>query len=173
MNTAPTGLLQRLSFDTAAGQVLDQDRRYLLMRADVLMGMFAALPAAQRLQAMAALTQSVWQHGANSVRAYASQPGGTQQVLLISMQDSAASLGWGRWQFDAVAQGLRLTVSNSPFATMASFNDQPACGAIVGMLKALGEALWSGSVDAWESQCSAMHGHESHVCHFELRSQQP
>ena len=70
-----TPLHEKLHFDTANGQVLDQSRRYLLMRTDVLMGLFDNLPKADREQALLALGQAVAQFGSDSVRAYAAQPG--------------------------------------------------------------------------------------------------
>jgi uncharacterized protein len=161
-------LHERLKFDTDAGQVLDQDRRYVLMRADVLMGLFAALPEPDRQRAMEALGQSVWRHGADSVKAYASQPGCTPDMLLHTMQSSAASLGWGRWAFEEAPGGLRLQVSNSPFAAMASFHDRPACSAIVGMLQALGEALWRAPVQVCETRCAAMSEPAACTCQFDM-----
>ena len=41
-------LHKRLAFDLSEGQVLDGPRRYLIMRADVLMGAFAKLEAEPR-----------------------------------------------------------------------------------------------------------------------------
>lgn len=164
-------LHERLKFDTDAGQVLDQDRRYVLMRADVLMGLFAALPEPDRQRAMEALGQSVWRHGADSVKAYASQPDCTPDMLLHTMQSSAASLGWGRWTFEATSEGLRLRVSNSPFAAMAAFHDRPACSAIVGMLQAMGEALWCAPVQVSETRCAAVSGQDPCICQFDMRPQ--
>lgn len=166
-------LHQRLQFDLAQGQVLDQTRRYVLMRADVLMGLFDELPSSARDSARRALARSVARHGAGSVRAYASQPGTTAEQLLQTMQDSAASLGWGVWQFRGLPEGggLQLTVSNSPFAAHASPSEEPVCAAIVGMLEALGTALWKAPCQAKEMHCFAQGQHAD--CDFTVRPVDP
>ena len=60
-----TALHERLRFDTAHGQVLDDTRRYVLLRADVLMGLFDELPEAVKAEALRALGRSVARHGAD------------------------------------------------------------------------------------------------------------
>lgn len=179
----PPALHQRLLFDTGQGQVLDQTRRYLLLRADVLMGLFAELPEAARAEALRALGRSVTRHGGDSVRAYAAQPGVTPAVLLQTMADSAGSLGWGRWEFAPLpaagaapaSSGLALQVHNSPFAAAATFGEQPACHAIAGMLEAVGAALSGGPCEAREVRCAAQAGPAAHAgpCRFELHSRDP
>lgn len=147
-------LHQRLHFDTAHGQVLDGPRRYVLMRADVLMGLFAQLPAPAREEALKALGRSVCAHGGDSVRAYAAQGGA--EALPAMMQSAAASLGWGRWQLERDGDALQLAVDNSPFAAAAA--EGPACHAIAGMLEALAGALWQRPAQAHETHCAAAHG---------------
>ncbi len=160
-------LHQRLRFDTDRGEVLDESRRYVLLRADVLMGLFDALPAAAREQALLAFGDSVTRFGSDSVRAYAAQVG--PETLLATMQDAAASLGWGRWHFVAEAQVLRLDVENSPFAAATACADSTACHAIVGMLQALAGTLWPEGAGARELSCAAQQrGGDSH-CRFEAR----
>lgn len=158
-------LHERLHFDTANGQVLDQSRRYLLMRADVLMGLFDALPEDAREQAFRALGQSVARFGGDSVRAYAAQPGVDEAALLTTMQDAAASLGWGRWQFEWTPDGLRLTVHNSPFAAGTGHRGRCVCHATAGMFEALAVTLWPGGAQARELSCAAQAGEGA--CHFE------
>lgn len=183
MNDAAPPLHRRLQFDLARGQVLDDTRRYVLLRADVLMGLFDGLPVRMRADALRALAGSVARHGADSVRAYAARPGTTPDALLATMADSAASLGWGAWRFERAPDGgaLRLQVRNSPFAAQAGFDDMAACGAIAGMLEALGGALWGSPCRAVELRCAAQRGGHAHgqaqpqtnmeadVCTFELR----
>jgi predicted hydrocarbon binding protein len=90
--------------------------------------------------------------------------------LPAAMQESAASLGWGRWQIevaggaDASAPSLRLTVDNSPFAAAASPSTGPVCHAIAGMLEATAGALWQRPAVAHETRCRAVHG--DGACHF-------
>ena len=163
-----TALHERLRFDTADGQVLDDTRRYVLLRADVLMGLFDELPEEAKGEALRAFGRSVARHGADSVRAYAAAIG--LDALPAAMVESAASLGWGRWHIeqaasgDATAPSLRLTVDNSPFAATASPATGPVCHAIGGMLEATAGTLWQRPAVAHETRCRAMHG--DGVCHF-------
>ena len=170
-------LHERLLFDTTRGAVLDGPRRYVLMRADVLMGLFANLEGTARTTALEALHRSVAAHGADSVRAYRQTAGA--EALPSLMEAAAASLGWGRWQFDAddlaaidantddraagTARRLRLAVTDSPFAAQAPHTG-PSCHAIAGMLEALGGALFGAPVEAREMHCAAQGGDA--VCRF-------
>lgn len=164
----------RLQFDTDHGQVLDQTRRYVLMRADVLMGLFNQLEPVARSSALHALGNSVTLHGADSVRAYAAQTGVTPSIFLDTIVSSAASLGWGCWRFEAVSGGLRLSVVNSPFASAALFDDTSACHAISGMLEAVGMALWDIPCRAQELHCNALHpSSRGAACIFELSPMDP
>ena len=155
-------LHERLVFDTARGAVLDDKRRYVLVRADVLAGLFAQLDGAARERALEACARSVAAHGADSVRAYSVAVG--RDALVPMMEGAAASLGWGRWRFDAEriddepVPRLDLVVADSPFAAPALRGTQPVCHAIAGMLAALGDALWSCPVEARETHCAATGG---------------
>jgi len=150
-------LHERLVFDTARGEVRDADRRYLLMRTDVLMGLFDALPADARVEALHALGRSVARHGAGSVRAYAESIGPVE--LCAAMEDAASSLGWGRWRLDATDPlCVGLTVENSPFAAAAGRSTEPVCHAIAGMLEALAGTLWRAPAHARETSCAAVSG---------------
>jgi uncharacterized protein len=158
-------LHQRLIFDTAKGQVMDQSRRYLLMRADVLMGMFDLLPENIRSQAYEAIEKSVAHFGSDSVRAYAAQPRVSQAQLLFTMQEAAASLGWGHWQLTRKPAALELTVNNSPFATSSKQKNGCLCHPITGMLKGLANNVWSKEIHAREISCASYTG--GITCHFE------
>jgi len=170
-------LHERLRFDTANGQVLDDQRRYLLLRTDVLMGLFDGLSETMRAEALRAFGRSVAEHGADSVRAYAASAG--TAALPAMMEDAAASLGWGRWRIETTATAgrravdpaaaeptaddpadarLHLQVDNSPFAAGATAGTGPACHAIAGMLEALATALWNAPAHARETHCAAAHG---------------
>lgn len=162
--TASLALHQRLVFDLAAGQVLDGSRRYLIMRADVLMGAFDGLDARARAQALQSLAGSVTESGADSVRAYLAQVG--PDALLQAMVEGSASLGWGLWTFRQDGARLWLQVRNSPFAA-ASRQPGPACHAIAGMLRAVAQALWSTPVTVREERCAACAtGLEPALCLF-------
>lgn len=159
-------LNERLRFDTARGQVLDASRRYVLLRTDVLMGTFDALPPTEREAALRAFGRSVFVHGSDSLRAYAAQPGVAGDALLRTLQEAAASLGWGRWQLARDGATLALQVDNSPFAA-ATGEKAPACHAITGMLEGLAVALWGEGASAAETACAAQHGGDR--CHFTAR----
>ncbi|MEO7009398.1 MAG: hypothetical protein ABI156_09640, partial [Caldimonas sp.] len=93
-----SALHERLEFDIAEGQVLDGPRRYLLMRTDVLAGLFAELAPDARAAALEAFGRSVAAHGLDSLRAYAAEPGVDGEALPRVVEAAAASLGWGRWR---------------------------------------------------------------------------
>lgn len=152
--TPALALHARLRHDLEGGQVLDGPRRYLLMRADVLMGAFDRLPGAARAQALRALGASVVQQGGDSVRAYLAELGA--DALLRAMEDASASLGWGRWTLHADGSRLQLEVRNSPFAAATRRSDAPACHAIAGMLQALACAWWAGPASSRETRCACM-----------------
>jgi predicted hydrocarbon binding protein len=159
-------LHERLVFDVARGAVLDADRRYVLLRADVLMGVFARLEGDARDAALAAFARAVAEHGADSVRAYRDAVGA--DALPQAMEAAAASLGWGRWRIDArvhdASPSLALEVENSPFAAAAPPGSERACHAIAGMLEALGAALWPHGASACETRCAALG--QSSTCNF-------
>lgn len=148
-------LHERLVFDTAHGAVLDASRRYVLLRADVLMGLFDALPATARDAALQAFGRSVATHGADSLRAYAAEPGSDAAALQRSVESAAASLGWGRWTLAQDGEALALEVDNSPFAGAAKPSAQPVCAAIAGMLEALATIVFAQPASARETACAA------------------
>ena len=150
-------LLERLNWDTASGQILDADRRYVMMRADVLMGLFSALPAAERQHAFESLRASVRNHGGASARAYQASGTTDTAAFLRVMAESAADLGWGVWRFDWKPAGVwTLTVRNSPFANAAGSSDAPACHAIAGMLEAVTALVLGKTASVHETQCACM-----------------
>jgi predicted hydrocarbon binding protein len=163
-------LHERLAFDTSQGQVLDADRRYVLLRADVLMGLFDLLPGDARDQALAAFAESVFRFGSGSVRAYADPADPGSHKLFAAVAQGAASLGWGVWTFELSDRSCQLTVVNSPFAA-ASKTPRPACSPILGMLRAVCEHAWKVECVAEEVECCAAAvpqyvGHEGQVCRF-------
>lgn len=150
-------LQERLVWDADAGAILDADRRYVMLRADVLMGLFAALPPAQRDAALGSLQASVRSHGGASARAYQTQGAPDRAQFLQVMAQAAADLGWGVWRFQtAGADALALEVDNSPFAMAITGSDRPVCHAITGMLEAV-SALVAGKASTFrETRCAGM-----------------
>lgn len=151
----------RINVDTSAGTIFDGDRRYLMMRPDVLMGMFRELPAHVRTEALAALAKSTRKHGGKSVSAY--RDAGGQSHLQQTVIEGAAAFGWGTWQVESGPQELRLEVDNSPFAAGYGPSDLPVCAPINGIFHSLAEALLGTKVEVTETHCAAQHGGR---CHF-------
>jgi len=152
---AAAALHELLVFDTANGAVLDATRRYVLLRADVLMGVFAELPASAGDAALRAFGRSVATHGADSLRAYAAEVGVDATSLQRTVESAAASLGWGRWTLARDGATLGLEVRNSPFAAAAAPSPRPVCAAIAGMLEALAAIVLGAGASARETACAA------------------
>jgi predicted hydrocarbon binding protein len=150
-----TRLAQRLAFDAGRGEILDQGRRYLMLRPDVLMGMVRRLEPAIRGNVLEAFAASVAQHGKESVRAYLDQLDGEPARLLDAVQDAAADLGWGRWRFERRPASLALRVVNSPFAAGFGAAAHPVCAPIRGMLQAVAEIVLATDIIVLESACAA------------------
>lgn len=157
-------LHQRLLFDIEDGQVLDGDRRYVILRADVLMGTFDQMEEPTREIALQALGRSVTHFGSDSVRAYLAQVG--PDALLQAMVENSASLGWGVWSFRRDGQQLWLEVRNSPFAAGSTRDDAPSCHAIAGMLRATVGALWPHATRVRELRCLCQRAEPSDHCLF-------
>lgn len=162
-------LRDRLRFDEATGTVWDADRRYLLMRADVLMGALRELDPDARGKVLAALESAAARFGGKSLQAYAAA-GGDVAALVESTVKAAADLGWGRWALALRDAGerptLELEVHGSPFAAgWAAAGDggsnastTPTCGPVAGILRALAAQVLPGEpgpIDAQEIACAA------------------
>lgn len=151
-------LRQRMQWQTELGQILDGDRRYLMMRSDVLMGAFRGLPAPYQLEALQALQQSVRIHGGKSAKAYFASLNNDADRLLDTMARYSAQLGWGVWTLQKQTGALAVQVDNSPFAAGFGHCTHPVCHPIVGMLETVGELVLGDAVQVRETQCAAQ-GH--------------
>ncbi len=165
-------LHERLNFDTQHGQVLDQDRRYVLLRADVLMGLFDQLPEDAKSLALDAFYRSVFTHGGRSVAAYDVADGKNVPQLFETVGAGAASLGWGVWEFEHYKRSSVLRVLNSPFAHSARASSSAVCAPIRGMFQALCSRAWNQSCAVVELKCFACDPNRStsesgSVCIFE------
>ena len=159
-----TPLNQRLVYDLETGEVRDADRRYLLMRPDVLMGALARLDARDRTRVLQAFADSAADNGGKSVRAYLGEADAKAEPLLDIIRSTAAALGWGRWAFESAPGSLRLAVHNSPFAAGFGPCDQPVCAPISGMLRSVAEHTLQGPVAVSETTCAAQ-GNDT-TCRF-------
>lgn len=159
---------ERLIREPERGQMRDGPIRYLMMRPDALMGMFALLSPAARDEALAALARSVAEHGGRSVQAYVDSGAVSPEALIATMTETSADLGWGVWEFlpDANGQAITLTVTNSPFAQGAGHTDQPACAPILGIASAIAPHLLGTGATVRETQCAAQSG--TGICHFAI-----
>ena len=160
----------RLVFDAARGEYRDGDIRYLMLRPDALMGLFAELPEAARADALAALARSVARFGGRSAQAYRAAGAATGAALLETIAATAPQLGWGVWDLRQEDDALELVVQNSPFAAGAGQATQPVCAAIGGMLRAVAEIVLEGDVAAAETACAAA---GAPCCRFTARRASP
>lgn len=163
-------IIDKLNWDTENGQILDADRRYIMLRADVLMGIFNNLPNPERLRALQSFKSSVKTHGSNSVAAYWLAINKNPQVLLESMISISAQLGWGAWQVQQkTSQQMTIQVTNSPFATASKTSKTPVCTPILGIMESMGFFIFDGPVQVSEQHCQAQPT-QHHSCLFIIKS---
>jgi hypothetical protein len=146
----------RMQIDESAGTIYDGDRRYIMMRADVLMGMLQELPPSTQAVVLAALASSARSNGGKSVTAYLGAGGHAQ--LQQTVIDGAAAFGWGAWRITASQNSIELEVENSPFAYGHGPASQPVCAPINGIFHSLASALMEGDITVTEQHCAAQHG---------------
>ena len=163
MNAGQNQFKDRLTLDEANGAWYDADRRYVMVRADVLMGLFRELPAAARLAALDAFARSVAVNGAGSARAYRETVGDGDRLLAV-IAETAPQLGWGRWSFGPERDVLRLEVVNSPFASGHGPADAPVCHPIKGMLLTVASIVLKAPAQVREVACTAA---GAAACRFE------
>ncbi len=160
---------ERLVHDAANGELRDGAIRYLTLRPDALMGLFARLPEAARAQAFAALAASVAEHGGKSIAAYRASGAAMGDALRRVIVETSAQLGWGVFEFADLPDGaIAVTVRNSPFAQALRGQTAMACAPIVGILTAIAPHLIGPGAVARETRCAASHNDD--ICRFELRA---
>ncbi len=166
--SAARGLRERLRWDAGRGAILDGGTRYLMIRADSLMGLFARLGPAVREAALEAFRASLREHGARSAARYRDAGGGDREALIAAIERGAADLGWGRWRLRDEGGGrVLLEVDDSPFAAGHGPADGPVCAPIAGMLEAVAGLLLGEPASARELECAA--GGAAR-CRFEARA---
>ncbi len=152
------GLIERMRWVGARGAILDGERRYLMLRADVLMGLFREMPEGLRRPAMLALAASVRKNGGRSAQAYLAEAGSSPERLLDTIVRYSPELGWGRWHVGARGESIEVTVESSPFAEGFGPSAEPVCYAIVGMLQAVGTFVFGRAASVIETCCAAQEG---------------
>lgn len=160
---------ERLVWDGQKGEILDETRRYMLLRPEALMGLFRRLPDDARGPALEALGASIFEQGSDSARAYQAHGGQGAQLARI-VAETAPQLGWGIWSFEVAPEErpetLVLTVRNSPFAMGMGYSNVPVCHAIAGMVRAVATLVFERPATAVETQCAAT---GAPFCRFEAR----
>lgn len=143
-------------FDSLAGEVRDGDIRYLLIRPDVLMGLFGNLESAARRDALLAIKNSAFECGKASMYEYRKLEFSSPDEMLQFFCASAARLGWGSFAYEISEAGMPVfEVTNSPFAAGYGTSDQPVCAPVVGILEAFAEVFLDKSQIMQEVACAA------------------
>ena len=159
---------------TPDGEIRDGEVRYLMLRADALMGMLKALPDDDaRGMALAAFAASIVRHGGKSARKYQAMGAADADTLLAVICQTAPQLGWGVWRVARrEADRFVVEVRNSPFAAGWRLADGPrvadpatVCGPIVGMLTVVGSMVFAEPVRVVETVCACGGGE---ICLFEV-----
>jgi len=163
MTSPPLPFRDRLVFDAATGEILDETRRYMLIRPEALMGVFRRLPPAMRAPALEAFAESVFEQGSDSARAYAAMGGGGE-ALARTVAATAPQLGWGIWTVEIAPGRLSVAVENSPFAAGFGPAEGPVCHPIRGMVRAVGTLIFGRAAQARETACAAC---GAALCRFE------
>lgn len=145
--------------------------RYMLIRSDAFMGMFARLPYDERITAFGAIAASVRENGAKSAASYAGMGMEQAEKLTQTIMETAPKLGWGQWELCYDINGLELSVHNSPFVAGFGLSDHPVCAPICGMLEAVCTQIFGKSGTAVETRCASQIGERQRAtaaCHFRV-----
>lgn len=152
-------LIQRMKWVDSRGAIMDGERRYLMLRADVLMGLFREMPAELRGPAMQALAASVRKHGGRSAQTYLAEAGSRPEALIDTIARYSRELGWGCWHVGARSgKAIEVTTEHSPFAEGFGPSPDPVCHAIAGMLQAVGTIVFGQPASVVETCCAAQEG---------------
>jgi len=147
---------ERLDWRAEAGEIVDGEVRYILIRPDTLMGLFANLAQGPRADALAAFSRSTTEHGRKSAERYRALGAAAADQLIATIEATAPQLGWGLWRISREAYGnLALTVENSPFAAGYGRSQDPVCAPIAGMFAAVAVLVEGTPMTAAEHACAA------------------
>lgn len=154
--------------DPTAGEFTDGNIRYLMMRADVLMGGAREMPEGRAVEYLRALEQSAFRHAHDSFVQYRDS-GRFQGDFLTGATGVSVTLGWGVWAVSDLGYGNhRVTVRNSPFAKGYGASPHPVCGPICGVLRAMVLVGYARQVQVTEQVCIAQGS--SSECVFDVIS---
>lgn len=139
------------------GGLFDGEVRYVLIRADSLMGMIRNLACEEQQKILNALSDSVYECGGQSIDRYQKMGNSESDKLLDMVLHTSAQLGWGKWSLrNHETEFLELEVSNSPFAAGFGPSGFPVCSPITGILKAISERITGKQISVDETHCRAM-----------------
>lgn len=158
----PLSFQERLTWHAESGEIRDGAVRYMLIRPDALMAVFAGLASAPRALALDMFRQAVLTFGSRSAAKYNAD---ATSPLIDVVAATAPQLGWGRWSVERIDGGYRVVVMNSPFAAGFGASDLPVCAPIAGMLQAVGTIMGGDASVAHETHCAAVHGDR---CEFRM-----
>ncbi len=153
MSSANEDTTSGIRLDLTTGTLSDGAIRYVMIRADGLMGAFGD-PSAHA--GLAGLCESVYQHGRNSLIQYQREHGSDPATLMATVARVAVQLGWGVWEVTRPSQvEVKVIVRHSPFAEAGGRSEVPLCAPILGMVRALGELVLGTQVHTCEQLCVA------------------
>lgn len=145
----------RAAWDGETGAWTDGPARYLMLRADTLMGLFERLAPEARTAALAALVAATAEAGGESLRRYRDQSGLDAAGLAAAVERTAAELGWGRVTLSLDGENIEMAVRNSPFAAAAAPSREPVCAPLTGILSAFAASVRDRPAVAREVACAA------------------
>lgn len=150
----------------ANGALHAGDIRYVLVRADGLMGCFKSNLSSTSLALYKEIEDSFFRFGGKSTQQYADILGEYPEKILSKIEETAPQLGWGNWilSLQSKERKLTLTVENSPFSAGYGQANFAVCAPVAGMLRGVAEKIFKQPVICREHLCSAMGGE---VCEFE------
>ena len=153
--------------DLDSGKITDGPIRYLMLRADVLMGVARELGDEHATTFVDALERAAFRQSRESFEQYAVQGRFGTDDFLVSSSQVAARLGWGTWSVRELdAQTRQVEVRDSPFAAGAGRSSYPVCGAIRGVLRAIALVGYGQEVEVREVSCAAQG--KDPVCRFHI-----
>jgi hypothetical protein len=155
--------------DADSGAITDGRIRYLMLRADVLMGLAKEWPAGDSQAFVRALERAAFTHSRDSFTSYRASGRFQGADFLRETVEVAAVLGWGKWRVHEVgANGRRITVKHSPFALGFGTASHPVCGAICGVLRAIVSVGYGQEAAVTEELCAAQSAGTECVFHLHL-----
>lgn len=153
----------RLIRDHASGTITDGEIRYVMFRADVIVGLINALDPPIRANTLRQFAATVADRGGDSLNRYFDTLNGDIEALIDTVAATAADLGWGQWVFERNPESMTLRVCNSPFIGIDNGDGGPSCAPIDGIFQALAALAGYPSSTRLEVDCA---GRGAAACRF-------